>query len=208
MVLCPRRSFLSRRRVRSGILSLSAAVLIASASVAPAFASRVRILSLEEMTQHAARVFSGRCVQVRVHRDPTLERTVTLVTFEVDRAVKGAGPKRLTVKLLGDQRAVKEKGRGIEGVPRFLEGEEVILFLYGDSRSGLTSPVGFGQGKFTVVNDKQGRKVALNGLGNETLFRGLSSEAKGKLGDHADRWKGGDGIPLEALLEMVTRLQE
>jgi hypothetical protein len=129
------------------------------------------------------------------------------VTFEVERGVKGEARGRVTIKVLGDQSAKDERSPGIDGAPRYAEGEEVILFLYGESRHGLTSPVGFAQGKFSVVRDKQGQRRALNGLGNRHLFEGLSAEAKGRLRDVPDRWKGRDGLPPDALLDLVTRLQ-
>lgn len=139
-------------------------------------------------------------------QDPSLKLQVTHVTLEVERGVKGNGQGRLTFKMLGDQRAVPEKGLGIEGVPRFAVGEELVLFLYGESRSGLTSPVGFGQGKFSVVRDKEGRAVATNAFGNRHLFEGLPEDAKEKLQGRQERWKGEVGIPPEVLLDLVTRL--
>ena len=42
-----------------------------------------------------------------------------------------------------------------------------MLFLYGESASGWSSPVGLGQGKFTVFEDKLGQRRALNALGDE-----------------------------------------
>jgi len=168
------------------------------------------------MTQRAARIFSGRCVDVRVERDPDLDQMVTHVTFAVTRAVKGGPHGQVTIKMLGDQEADADEGgraerdggkeRGIEGLPRFRRGEEVVLFLYGESRSGLTSPVGFGQGKFTLIKDKQGQRLAVNGSGNAHLFRGLSAEARRRLGDAEERFKGRKGIALDALLDMAVSL--
>jgi hypothetical protein len=181
-------------------------LLLAVAGASPLPASQVRRLSLEELTHRSGRVFSGRCVDVRVLIDPVLGQPVTRVTLEVERGVKGNAQKKVTFKMLGNQRGAAEKGVGIEGVPRFSVGEEVVLFLYGESHSGLTSPVGFGQGKFSIVRDKHGERVAVNGFHNRHLFEGLSADARARLRDGAERWRDRDGVPPEALLDMVARL--
>ncbi|HET6373570.1 MAG TPA: hypothetical protein VFG76_09700 [Candidatus Polarisedimenticolia bacterium] len=174
----------------------------------PSEASQVRSVNLEEMVQRADRVFSGRCLGVRVAHDPALDRTVTYVTFSVQRVVKGDLHGRVRIKMLGNVDATATPDDRIEGLPRFQAGEEVVLFLHGDSARGLTSPVGFSQGKFAVVHDKQGRPVAINGMRNEHLFRGISPRAEGPLGAHAARQKDERGIPPDVLLDMAEALQQ
>jgi hypothetical protein len=176
-------------------------------SVTPTHATRVLPLNLEELTKHAGRVFSGRITEVRVERDPGLDRDVTRVTAEVEHSAKGGNGRSVTFRVLGRQNGKEPLQSGIGGMPRFREGEEVVLFLYGESKAGLTSPVGFGQGKFSLVRDKQGRRVALNESGNQTLFQGLSDDAEKRLGPASHRWKRERGIPLESLLGMVESLR-
>ena len=160
----------------------------------PLDASRVRPVNVEEMTDRADRIFSARCVDVDVRQDPDLGLAVTWVTLEVDRAVKGDLGRTVTLKLLHGPAAA-----------RFQPGEEVILFLHGESSLGLTSPVGLGQGRFRILEDKHGRRIAVNGLANRGLFRGLSAGAERRLeGGHA-RWRD-RGIPAEALLGLVESL--
>jgi hypothetical protein len=173
----------------------------------PAYASRVRPINLEEMAQRADRIFVGRCIRVRAEVDRDLGQMVTYATFLTRRTVKGSAHGTVTIKLLGDQIEDDGPSRGVEGVPRFREGEEVVLFLYGDSGRGLTSPVGLGQGKFVVSRDKQGKRQAFNALGNETLLRGLSPGALKKLGDLATR-PAHEGVDPDALLDMVQRIVE
>ena len=63
--------------------------------------------------------------------------------------------------------------------------------------------VGLGQGKFTVVTDKDGLRWAVNDYGNRNLFR--EPEAPGeRQGATADR--GPRGIPADDLLESVRTL--
>ena len=170
-------------------------------------ASQVRPINLEEMAERADRVFLGRCIRVTAGMDSELGQMVTYATFVAQRSAKGGVHGQVTIKLLGDQTADDAPSRSMAGVPRFEEGEEVILFLYRDSRRGLTSPVGLGHGKFVVVQDRKGQRLALNATGNESLFRNLSPGARNKLGD-SSKQPAHRGIDPDALLDMVQRLGE
>jgi len=163
----------------------------------PALATQVRPLNLEEMTDRAARIFYGRCIFAEAVHDPVLGADVTVLTFAVIRAVKGDSGGRVTVRMLRTDDS---------GLPRFRPGEEVVIFLYGESRLGLSSPVGLDQGKFSVSVDKLGRRIAVNSLGNRTLFRGLSSHAAERLGPAVQRWQDRNSILAETLLDLVESL--
>jgi hypothetical protein len=183
----------------------AAALVVALCCLSPLLASRVRTVNLEEMTGRAERILAGRCVEVAIVHEPELGLDVAHVTLEVDRSLKGDATGSLTLRMLaGDSEPRQHPGVG--EVPGFVPGEEVILFLYGESRLGLTSPVGLGQGKFTVLTNKEGREIAVNGLGTAPLFRRLSPEALTRLGDRVDTWKDRDGIPPAVLLDMVRSL--
>ena len=160
-------------------------------------------MTLEEMTERAGRIFSGQCTEVRVVEQPGRGMPVTEVTFRVDRTLKGGPGGALTIRQPGVAGGT-ERGVGILGLPRFRPGEEVILFLYGESASGLTSPVGLGQGKFTVVTDKDGLRWAVNDYGNRNLFRETPDAPGERPVAAADR--GPRGIPADDLLESVRTL--
>jgi hypothetical protein len=194
--------------VRSRLRFSAAIVAVASlCAVGLIEASRVRPINLEEMTERADRIFAGRCVAVRAARDPELGQWVTYATFVVQRAVKGDVRGAVTIKMLGDPDPAAPRGGRVRGLPMFREGEEVVLFLYGDSRRGLTSPVGFGQGKFVVSKDKRGGRLAVNAFGNDNLFRKLTPRAQDRLRAGRARSVGQRGIPPDALLEMVESLR-
>lgn len=178
-------------------LAVIVAALAVVAAIAPATsASRVRPVNLEEMTDRAGRIVQGDCTAVEIVHDPELGADVSRVTLRVERSLKGDAGETLTFHMLAEA----------TGLPRFVPGERVILFLYGESESGLTSPVGLGQGKFTIVEDKQGGEVALNGLGNDTLFQRLSADALTRMGEQAAQWQERDGMPPSVLLEFVESL--
>lgn len=193
----------------AGIRSALAAAGLVLALVTPARASLVRPINLEEMALSAAKIVHGRCVDVAVETDPSLGQAVTRVTIAVTRQVKGRDGRRLTFRVLGD-REERAGARGSEdGVPRFKRGEELILFLYGESRSGLTSPVGFGQGKFTVLTDKRGRRLAFNARSNEGLLRKLSPAAEERMRSRVPPGRiAGRDITVDDLLDTVRAILE
>ena len=64
----------------------------------------------------------------------------------------------------------------IADMPKYNVGEEIVLFLYPESKLGLTSPVGQGQGKFIVRNDlRSGQRMLLNDRSNYNLFARLDT---------------------------------
>jgi hypothetical protein len=191
-------------RIRTRRASFCLCFLIAGAIFfSDVQALKVRPLNLEQLTERAGRIFSGRCVEVRVTHDSDFGHPVTEVTFRVERTVKGQAGETLTVKLFGDR---INPGRGIVDLPGFRRGEHVVLFLYPDSSLGLTSAVGLGQGKFRVFEDKQGRSVASNPYGNKTLFERLSSRALTALGVAPHRRSAGPEVEARALLDMAEAL--
>jgi hypothetical protein len=167
------------------------------------WASQVRSVNLEQMTGRAGRVFSGRCLAVQVARDPVLDRDVATISFEVARLVKGQAGSALTVRMLAG-----DEVDGRTGTAPFHPGEEVVLFLYEESALGLTSPVGMGQGRFSVVRDKLGRAVAVNALANRNLLENLTEQGRQRLGPALATWYGRDDLEPEALLHMADALKD
>lgn len=137
---------------------------------------------LAELVQEAERIFVGVCVSVG---DGTLSQPggggipYTEYTFEVRDALKGSPGKSLTIRQYGVRaprptpdgtRALVTRARGM---PVYQPGQELLLFLIGDSSLGLTSPVGLDQGAFRLITEN-GKKRAVNGFNNVGLFRGMS----------------------------------
>jgi len=197
----------SSRIRRIGYALASAGLLLALMS--PARASLVRPVNLEELARSAAKIVHGRCVDVAVETDPSLGQAVTRVTIAVTRQVKGRDGRRLTFRVLGDREERADEPRSEDGVPRFRRGEELILFLYGESRSGLTSPVGFGQGKFAVRTDKRDRRLAVNARSNEGLLRNLSPGAEERVRSRVPPGRvAGRDITVADLLDAVRAILE
>lgn len=161
------------------IARVSIAIATSVALLSPVTpASQVRPLNVEQMTERAARIFSGRCVATEIVVDTELGVAVTVATFEVDRVAKGDVGGTVALRMLGGDGVGTDD---MAGMPRFRAGDEVVLFLYGESASGLSSPVGLGQGRFSVVTDKLGRKIALNDFANRNLLVDLTPAARERL---------------------------
>ncbi len=133
-------------------------------------ATSVRTVNLDEMVGYADRVFLGRCIGVQ-EAESQMGFPVVAYTFEVLEGIKGI---RTGERVQVRQVASGKTGMpGIPGMPSYRQGQKLVLFLHGDSQLGLTSPVGFGQGVFELLQEPDGLKV-VNGLGNQNLTYNLS----------------------------------
>lgn len=143
--------------------------------------------NLEEMTAAADRIFVGTCVAVEesVNTIAQGEMPVTSYTFEVERAVKGKLPRRLTFRQLGhpSHRAIGKGGEltahghavnsdsFIHGMSEYRPGDRVLLFLIPNYLGGrITYPVGLYQGAFFISRMPSGRELARNAINNLGLF--------------------------------------
>jgi len=180
-------------------------LLLAVAASAPnAQATQVRRLNLEEMIDRAGRIVVGRCESVQVTEHPGIG-TVTTINLMVEQTLKGEEERLVTVRMPGGELPGRWRSE-IAGMPRFREGEELVLFLYPESEAGLTSPVGLGQGKFLTVRDKNGREVVRNALGNRGLAERLSREGRRRLGPLAAAADEPASIEPATLVKMIEEL--
>ena len=131
-----------------------------------------RRVNLAEMTSHAGRIVHGRVVEVREGVHPLHERlAVTFVKVQVVEMLKGGTAREVMFMQYGNSTNQYSSHQ-----PRYSVGEEVVLFLYPESKLGFTSPVGQGQGKFIVRQDtRSGQRVLLNEELNQALFDRLDA---------------------------------
>lgn len=139
-----------RRHIRGLVLLLSAFGCLLMAAP-PVDAMSVRALSLEDLTRRADRIFLGQCLAVRETRNEA-GQPVAEFRFKVVEAIKGVSGDEVTIRQLGGRNGL---------VPSYAVGQEVLLFLHPESLAGLTSPVGLGQGRFTVVRQGPKRDKAM-----------------------------------------------
>ncbi len=126
----------------------------------------VRQINLEEMVATAQHIFSGTCIAVDRRYDDTTDRDAIFCRFSISKMIKGESLSELTFKM---STVAVDLGRA----PTCKPGEEVVLFLYGESTLGFTSTVGLGLGKFSVLYSSAGEKTVVNAHNNTDLFKGI-----------------------------------
>ena len=115
---------------------------------APASASIVEALDLEELTAQADCIVLGRVVWAEpiLHSDG---RISTWSRIEVERTLRGTDPaqREILVETLGGQ--IGDIGMRVAGEPSFAVGERALVFVRDDGKS-VFRPVGMAQGVMRV----------------------------------------------------------
>ena len=149
------RSILSRPSRLVCILSMVWGAL--ALDLGSSEAGTVRAMNLEQMTDRADMIFTGRVVGKRAEWNTQRTRIYTYVTFEIETYLKGGNDARVaTVRLLGGQ--VGRYLAHLPGTPQFGIGEDVLLFCAGD-QARLPSVLGLSLGKFTITSNADGERI-------------------------------------------------
>lgn len=191
--------------IRSAVLLIG--TLLGSSEVTAgtrsAMEPRAPSMNLVEIAQEAAVIVRGVVVESVAEPHPELTNLSTLrVTLQVLERLAGHVP---------DLHTFRQMEMGDEAGYRV--GEEVVLFLRAPSRYGLTSPVGFAQGRFRV-HGTSSRRVVLNGVGGRGLLhrvhedinageRELSDATRAALEPDAPAGGGSELLRLDSLREIV-----
>jgi hypothetical protein len=147
-------------------LPVAAALFVAAKPVAATMAQR---LSLADVTREAARIVHGTVDAVRSGRDAS-GLPATWITLTVAHTLKGPAVSSLTIKQYGVAAPLPDGTiTRVAGLPHYRAGDEVVLFLRGESGRGFTSPVGLLQGAYRVDRGPAGALVN----GTEDLDRFL-----------------------------------
>jgi hypothetical protein len=137
--------------------------------VNPAFAL-VEALSLEELTSKSSIIIRGKVIALSSRWNEERTQILTDVTIEVSDYIKGESQgAELTIRVPGG--VVEGIGMWVSDVPSFEEGQEVVLFLFGND----FEVVGGFQGKFTV---EKGMVLEV-GLPVEEFISGVRQTMKG-----------------------------
>src|SRR4029077_6508713 len=152
------------RSTARATLGLLAAILTVPAVQATTAVER----SEADMVQESALIVTGHCTHLQ---SQWAGRTlVTLATVQVSEVLKGNAVSTVTVALPGgvDVNRRIPVAMSSPAAPVILQQENVLLFLTPQELvAGSYSVVGFSQGKFSLVEDAQGKMLAtqnLNGL--------------------------------------------
>jgi hypothetical protein len=117
-------------------------------------------MSLDRVASEAARIVHGTVSDVRTARDEH-GLPATWVTLDVARTLKGPGSAHVVFKQIGVIDPLPDGTIArVPGLPRYAVGDEVVVFLRGESGRGFTSPVGLGQGLYRV--ERRGGHAAVH----------------------------------------------
>ena len=163
-------------------------------------------VNLEELATSAEKIFAGKCTDIeKIDKDPKSGLSVIKFTFKVSDAIKGIdGNKTISFK---------QWEPTTRNAPYEI-GKKYVLFLHGDSRIGLTSPVGFLQGQFEINKENDGRDTVKNKVSNKGLVRNLKSQKKLLLRDSyrqsilEEKSEKGEGIDYNNFVESVKNILE
>jgi hypothetical protein len=141
------------------------AALALWAALGAAHATSVLPLYLDEIIDSAAVAFEGVCVDNKTGRDPQTGALVTLTTFQVSDVLKGSiTGLTYTMKQMGGEDKSTGQVLKMHGTPTFTPGQGYVVFLYGVSKQGFSSPVGLQQGRFEILQDANDAVSVSNGI--------------------------------------------
>ncbi|MDP2759324.1 MAG: hypothetical protein Q8O64_02805 [Sideroxyarcus sp.] len=134
----------------------------------PAQAASVLPLYLDEIVADATVAFQGTCTDNRSELDSQTGMVVTYTTFSVSEVLKGSVASSHTIKQVGGR--LGNRVFRVEGTPVFVVGAEYVVFLYGVSSAGFSSPVGLAQGQFAIRRGARGAELS-NGRDFKAMLR-------------------------------------
>jgi hypothetical protein len=144
---------------------LLAVLLFTGAAAGVARATTLAHMSVEELTAAAQVVARVRCIDNSTRWENG--EIWTLTTFDVIEVWKGHAPARITVRLIGGRAG--HLVSTVADVPRFVHGEELILFLESKSHKEF-SVTSWAQGTFRIRRDAAGREIVSQDTAGYPLF--------------------------------------
>ena len=124
--------------------------LMAAILAAPAFATTVARLDMEQLVQRADVIVQGHVQSVYSQWDEARRLVFTYISIRVDEPLKGERRQSVLIRQVGG--TVGTIQMSIAGVPQFKSGEMAIVFLkrQGDSTFQV---VGMNQGLYEIIDD-------------------------------------------------------
>lgn len=176
-------------------IRMAASLLLVLGMVWASTATTLQRYDLRELSVRARQIFLATCVGTGSEE---LEgRIFTRVEFEIQEMVKGRDEERVVVYFLGGE--YRGTRLHLAGMPTFVEGEDVVLFLTGKDALNNPWPVGLAQGKFRVDYRGAARKATVSrDLAGASCYPAAAATAA-KSATAAPL----DGMPLEEFLARV-----
>jgi len=175
-----------KKLLRFGIRFLGLWTIIAF-SMIPSGATSLRVMNLEDLVGNSQRIFSAVCQNVSSGFDEN-NLPYTSYSFLVTDSIHGVANQQVVViKQFGLAEPIQlDNGvtqlSRIEGMPRYVPGQEYLLFLNQESRLGFSSPIGLIQGAFRVQGRGTSRTV-VNGMRNANLLIDTRKSIQQRVGE-------------------------
>lgn len=147
---------------RRSLLGVAALALIATGA-RPARASMVLAMDLGALTQNAEHIVVGDVTTVKSAWDKKHERILTTIEVKVSEMWKGRMPAGGVVTIVQPGGVADGIEMRVHGMPGFVAGERVVLFLRGGSTQQPLSVVGMGQGKRGLRFDLASKRWMVDG---------------------------------------------
>ena len=163
------------RRAAFAVLSLLAVLGCRPAPQARAQVTPLSLpMNLARMVEESENIVLARVTAVRAEPHPQLQNLNTVVvTLDVTEPLKGSPAKELVFRQYNPDVFESKSTLG------YRIGEEIVLMLRKPSAEGMTSPVGFEQGRFLVERDAAGNRTVRNSTDNAALFDGIDAASPG-----------------------------
>ncbi len=145
------------------LLTVLCVLLAIALTISRASAATVLPMGLKAIHKDAQYIFHGRCISNSTEKDLSTGLTVTYTTFAVRESFKGDPGQTYVIKQVGGQLPGEPHGLVVPDVPRFEVGRDYVVFLPPPSNLGFSSPVGLGQGVFSVRPDGDSGPRVSNG---------------------------------------------
>lgn len=149
------------------------------AFLAPANATSVLQMNLNQMTAGADTIVRGEVIEARQTSVEAGGGNLPAMYFKVrvSEALKGQvqtvkDAQVVEFKMLGKLKDYNANKAIYDGFPALRQGQEYLLFIGASSSVGLTTTMGLGQGCFHVVASSSG-DMATNAFENAGLFKGM-----------------------------------
>jgi len=131
-------------------------------------------MNLARMVDESENIVLARVTRVTAEPHPQFQNLNTVVVaLEVLDPLKGSPGRELVFRQYVADILESKSTLG------YRLGEEIVLLLRKPSDEGLTSPVGFEQGRFRVERDAASNRTVRNGMDNAALFDGIDAASPG-----------------------------
>ena len=122
--------------------------------------SQVRKVSIKELALESTAIVVGKCIKRESFWNDKRTQILTEVKIQTAESIKGKPGSEVVITIPGGR--VGNTIYEVSDMPVFVEGEEVLVFLWRHP-SGKNLVTGALQGKLTVVEDKKTGKKVLRG---------------------------------------------